>query len=111
MTLLVISIIHIKVYIKVSPSNFQGIPSPQSLHGNIYQAGFQSSQQNPSNVCHPVKHASGKARLQILSYCLCPVCCTAYIFTFDMNKKIPPDLKLFLDKQKDNAKLESIVDE
>ncbi len=32
-------------------------------------------------------------------------------FTFDMNKKIPPDLKLFLDKQKDNAKLGSIVDE
>ena len=32
-------------------------------------------------------------------------------FTFDMNKKIPSDLKLFLDKQKDNAKLESIVDD
>lgn len=34
-----------------------------------------------------------------------------YNFTFDMNKKIPSDLKLFLDKQKDKAKLESIVDE
>lgn len=32
-------------------------------------------------------------------------------FTFDMNKKIPSDLKLFLDKQKDNAKLRSIVDD
>lgn len=32
-------------------------------------------------------------------------------FTFDMNKKIPNDLKLFLDKQKDSAKiLENSID-
>ena len=51
---------------------------------------------------------------------LCPACNTGILkraiskpadFTFDMNKKIPSDLKLFLDRQKDLAKKgESIVE-
>lgn len=32
-------------------------------------------------------------------------------FTFDMNKKCPSDLKLVIDRMKDKAKLNSIVDE
>ena len=49
----------------------------------------------------------------------CPNCADGVIirsynipnFTFDMNSKCPSDLKLVINKLKDKAKLDSIVDE